>query len=129
MEEEPSRSLNALSRDVIGAAIEVHEELGPGLVESAYASCLTEVLRDEGHEVSREVCIPARFRGRELDAYYRLDLTVDERLVLEIKAVEELHAVHKSQLLTYLEMAEAPLGLLINFNVPKIVDGLERVVC
>ncbi|PSG97002.1 GxxExxY protein [Thermoplasmatales archaeon SW_10_69_26] len=119
--------MNALSRDVIGAAIEVHRELGPGLLERVYVECLAEALEDTGLSVAREVTIPARFRVRELEASYRIDLSIDERLVVEVKAAEDLHPVFKSQVLTYLEMANAPLGLLINFNVPQLVDGVERV--
>lgn len=125
--EEPGPSLNALSRDVIGAAIEVHKSLGPGLLESAYVTCLEDVLEEEGLSVAREVAIPARFQGRALDAYYRIDLLVEEELVVEVKASEELHPVHESQVLTYLKMVDAPLGLLINFHVPRLVEGVKRI--
>jgi GxxExxY protein len=122
------RSVNALSRDVIGAAIEVHRELGPGLLESAYADCLQEAVREAGLGVSQEVEVPARFRGRRLDARYRIDLLVEDALVVEVKACEEVKGVHKAQLLTYLQMTDASVGLLINFSVPKLVDGVTRLI-
>lgn len=93
-EEEPDRSLNALSRDVIGAGIRVHKELGPGLLERAYRECLAEALQEDGFDVTTEVVVPVRFEGRELDAYYRADVVVNNEIVVEVKAVDEVLPVH-----------------------------------
>ncbi len=119
--------LNHLSGLVIGACITIHCELGPGLLESAYEECLAYVLSKEGVSFRRQVPLPVRFRDVFLDCGYRLDLLVDDRLIVELKAVEELHPVYEAQLLTYLKLARKPLGVLINFNVPLLKDGIKRI--
>lgn len=127
-ESRADRSLNALTRDVIGAAIHVHKELGPGLLEKVYVESLEQALEDRGFEVGREVVVPATFEGRQLDAHYRLDLVVEDRVVVEVKACRELAPVHRAQLLTYLRATELPVGLLMNFHTAKLVEGLRRVI-
>ena len=118
----------ALTRRIIGAAIAVHRELGPGLLESAYEVCLHRALLGEGLAVERQVELPIHFRGEALDAGYRLDLVVERRVVIELKAVERVLPLHEAQLLTYLKLSGYPIGLLINFNVTKLVEGITRRV-
>ncbi len=121
-------AINRLTGDIIGAAIEVHRALGPGLLESPYAACLHDELRIRGRRFAVQCAVPIVYKGRPLDAAYRVDLIVEDTVVVEIKAVEALAAVHQSQLLTYLRLTGCPVGLLINFNVPKLLDGVRRVV-
>ncbi|MGA2052915.1 MAG: GxxExxY protein [Opitutales bacterium] len=118
-----------LCHRVIGAAIEVHRHLGPGLLESAYETCLAHEIRSQGLQVETQLALPVSFKGLKLDASYRLDLIVEHILIIEVKAVEELHPVHTAQVLTYLKLIQLSLGLIINFNVPVLKDGLKRVVC
>ncbi|PXF57336.1 MAG: GxxExxY protein [Deltaproteobacteria bacterium] len=121
--------LNQLSSQVIKAAITVHQILGPGLLESVYQSCMLIELRDMGIEAQSEVPLPVFYRGQEVNtAGFRLDLLVENRLVVELKSVEKVQPVHKKQLLTYLRLAKKPLGLLINFNEPMLKNGITRVV-
>ena len=121
--------LNQLSSQVIKAAITVHQILGPGLLESVYQSCMLIELRNMGIDVQSEVPLPVFYRGQEVNAAgFRLDLLVENRLVVELKSAEKLQPVHKKQLLTYLRLAKKPLGLLINFNEPMLKDGITRVV-
>lgn len=117
-----------MTRDVIGAAIRVHRELGPGLLERVYVECLHDVLREEGVAAGREVTVPVRFEGEPLDARYRIDLLVEDRVVVEAKACEELNPVHRAQILTYLRAADADVGLLMNFHSAKMIDGVHRFV-
>lgn len=116
------------SEAIIGAAMRVHSELGPGLLESTYEVCLAEELRLCGHDVRRQVALPIRYRGLEISNGYRIDLFVDEQVVVEIKVVESLTAVHKAQLLTYLKLSDSPMGLLLNFHCARLRDGLRRMV-
>ena len=121
--------LNQLSSQVIKAAITVHQILGPGLLESVYQSCMLIELRDMGMEVQSEVPLPVFYRGQEVnEAGFRLDLLVENRLVVELKSVEKVQPVHKKQLLTYLRLAKKPLGLLINFNEPMLKNGITRII-
>lgn len=113
---------------IIGAAIEVHRELGPGLLESAYEECLCWELSARNMTFERQVALPVVYRGRRLDVGYRLDLVVESCVVVEIKAVEALLAIHEAQLLTYLRLSGHRVGLLINFNVPFLRDGIKRRV-
>ena len=122
-----SDELNELSRLVIGAALEVHRELGAGLLEAVYEQCLAHELALLGISVERQLGLPIRYKGIELDAGYRLDLLVANALIVEVKAVESLLPVHSAQLLTYLKLAICRLGLLLNFNVPVMRDGIRRV--
>lgn len=117
-----------LTRKIIGAAIEVHRALGPGLLESAYQVCLARELTLQGIPFESEVLIPVVYKGVNLDAGYRADLIVDGKVVIELKAVESLLPVHEAQLLTYLKLTNCKVGLLINFNVPVLKDGIIRRV-
>jgi GxxExxY protein len=118
---------DALSGSVIGAAIEVHRALGPGLLESAYEECLARelVLRDIRY--SRQVPLPLEYKGVHLDCGYRLDLVVADRLIVELKTVEKLLPIHEAQLLTYLKMTGIKTGLLLNFNVAILKEGIKRL--
>jgi GxxExxY protein len=120
--------LNSLSEAIIGAAIAVHRELGPGLLESAYESCLEYELLDRGHVVERQKELPVVYRGVKVDCGFRLDLLVNGLVIIELKAVERLERIHEAQLLSYLKLTGLHLGLLINFNVPRLLDGLKRLV-
>lgn len=119
---------NEITSKIIGSAIEVHKHLGPGLLESAYESCLLHELTSRGVKVVRQQILPITFKGLSLEAGYRIDLLVKERVVVEIKAVEEISNIHFAQTLTYLRLGGFRVGLLINFNVPKLIDGLTRVI-
>jgi GxxExxY protein len=118
---------NRVSRAIVDAAFSVHEELGAGLLESVYERCLAHELQTRGHGVARQVFIPVVYRELRLDNALRIDLLVDDRLIVEIKAVDEIIPVHTAQLLTYLKLSRIRLGLLINFNVARIRDGIRRV--
>lgn len=120
--------LDELTDKVIGSTIRVHRELGPGLLESAYQECLFYVLKKEELSVEKEKPIPIKFEDVELDCGYRLDLLVENRLVLELKSVESLNKVHFAQVLSYLKLGNFPLGLLLNFNVSLMKNGIKRVI-
>ena len=117
-----------LSRTVIGCAIEVHRELGPGLLESAYEQCLAHELRLKGIPFEPQKVLPVDYKGVLIDCGYRLDLLVDGRLIVELKAVAAVEPIHEAQLLTYLKLAKVKTGLLIIFNVPLLKDGIKRFV-
>ena len=117
-----------LTAKVIGCAIEVHRTLGPGLLESAYEQCLAHELKVADVPFRVQVPMPIEYKGVKLDCKYKIDLLVDEFLVIELKAVEQLTGVHEAQLLTYMKLAEAPVGLLINFNVQLVKNGIRRFV-
>ena len=119
---------NALSREVIGAAIEVHKALGPGLLESAYEECLCQELKLRNIPFERQVELPIEYKGLKLSAGYRMDIVVDNLLVLELKSVEKLLPIHQAQLITYLRLSNTWLGLLVNFNVPILKQGIKRLV-
>ena len=120
---------NELTSKIIGCAIRVHRELGPGLLESVYSRCLTLELRNSGFEVVAEVPVPVRYLGQSVaDDGFRIDLLVNGEVVLELKSVEELKPVHKKQLLTYLRLSRKKVGLLINFNEPLLCHGIVRIV-
>lgn len=119
---------NSLATKVIGLAIKVHKELGPGLLESVYKECLFYELKKSGLFVEKEKPLPIFYDGIELECGYRLDLFVGNRLVVEIKSVKELNEIYLAQLLTYLKLSECKLGLLINFNVLLLKDGIKRVI-
>ena len=121
-------NLNKLSNTIIGAAIEVHKILGPGLLESAYEECLCKefVLRDLS--IERQKPLPLEYKGEKLDCGYRLDVVVEQAIILELKACNEIEPIHKAQLLTYLKLSKLSLGLLLNFNVPLMRDGIIRIV-
>lgn len=113
---------------VIGAAIEVHRNLGPGLLESAYEVCLARELAGRGVEFQRQVELPVVYKGERLDAGFRIDLLVADAIVVELKAIEKVLPVHEAQLITYLRLSNKRVGLLINFNVPMLKDGIVRRV-
>ena len=112
---------------VIGAAIEVHRALGPGLLESAYETCLCHELGLRQIQFQRQLELPVVYKGMPLDAGYRLDIVVEHQLILELKAVDRLMPVHEAQLLTYLKLAKLHVGLLLNFNVPALKNGIRRI--
>lgn len=121
-------SLNELSYLVIRCAMKVHSELGPGLLESAYGACLAHELRKNGLRVETQVALPVCYDGMKLDLGYRIDLLVDDVLVVELKAIEHVLPVHKAQLLSYLRLSKRKLGLLINFHTTHLREGISRVV-
>ena len=117
-----------LSHRVIGCAIEVHRELGPGLLESAYEQCLAHELARNGTPFKLQYPQPVEYKGIQLDCGYRIDLLVDEQLILELKSADKLTGIHEAQLLTYMRLSSVKAGLLINFNVTKLKDGIKRFV-
>ena len=119
---------NVLTERIIGAAIEVHRHLGPGLLETAYDECLCYELSQQGVRFQRQVALPITYKGVKLDCNYRLDLLVEDTVVVEVKAIEALLPVHSAQLLTYLKSSGKRVGLLINFNVTQLTKGLKRMV-
>ena len=121
------KPINDLSNDLIGAAIEVHRELGPGLLESAYEGAYSHELTLRQIPHVRQKVMPISYKGVIVDAGYRIDILAEERVVVELKAVEKLLPIHSAQLMTYLRLGKYSLGLLMNFNVLKLIDGIERV--
>jgi len=117
---------DALTGRVIGCAIEVHRNLGPGLLESTYERCLAHELSLAGFDFKVQVPVPVNYKGINLDCAYRLDMLIEDKFILELKAVDRLNGVHEAQLLTYMKLARVSTGLLINFNVKKLVDGIRR---
>lgn len=120
--------LRFLSHLVIGRAIEVHRELGPGLLESAYEECLAYELKQASLRVERQKPVRVKYKTLELDCGYRMDLLVEDQLVIEIKSVSELTPLFDAQVLTYLKLANVPIGLLMNFNAPVLKNGLKRFI-
>ena len=121
--------LNLLSSKVIEAAITVHSELGPGLLESVYSDCMVVELRDMHLDVRAEVPLPVFYRGRKIaEDGFRLDLLIEDKIIVELKSLEHIQPVHQKQLLTYLRLANKPLGLLLNFNEPLLRDGITRII-
>jgi len=118
---------NELSNKIIGLAIEVHSALGPGLLESAYKACLYYKIGKSGLYVEKEKSMPLVFEEIKLDCGYRIDLLVENKVVIETKSIEALNDVHLAQILTYLKLGNFKLGLLMNFNVAKLKDGIKRV--
>ncbi|MFI5088513.1 MAG: GxxExxY protein [Terriglobales bacterium] len=122
------QGLDAITRKIIGAAINVHRALGPGLLESAYETCLAYELHQRGLRIERQKPLPVRYRGITLDCGYRLDLVVENSVIVEVKATEGLLPVHQAQVLSYLRLSGLTVGLLITFNVPVLKSGLKRIV-
>jgi iron complex transport system substrate-binding protein len=120
--------IDQISGDVLNIALLMHRELGPGLLESVYETVMAGKLVELGYRVSRQRPIDIEFEGQRFEAAFRIDLLVDERLLVEIKSVEQLHAAHGKQLLTYLRLAKQPVGLLINFGGATLKEGVRRVV-
>jgi GxxExxY protein len=115
-----------LTEKVIGCAIDVHRGLGPGLLESTYEQCLAYELSANGISFKLQQPMPIEYKNIQLDCGYRVDVLVEDRLILELKAVDQIKNIHKAQLLTYMKLAEIQTGLLINFNVPRLIDGIKR---
>ena len=122
------RRLNQISGEIVDAAVHVHTNLGPGLLESTYETCLTYELRERGLAVRTQVPVPIVYKGIRLDQGYRIDMLVEEAVVVEIKTIAGIHPVHEAQLLTHLKHSGHRLGLLLNFNVPLMRDGIKRIV-
>lgn len=120
--------LNKLSKIILDLSIEVHRNLGPGLLESVYEICLCKELKLRDIKYQRQFVLPVIYKNETLDADFRIDILVEDEIIIELKAVEALLPVHEAQLITYLKLADKRLGLLINFNVPKLIDGFKRKV-
>ena len=123
-----NRHFSNLSNKVIGAAIEVHRNLGPGLLEKTYQLCLAHELSLSNISFKMEWSLPVEYKGMKLDCLYRVDLLIEDEIILELKAVDELLGIHEAQLLTYMKLAELDQGFLINFNVKKLKHGLKSFV-
>jgi GxxExxY protein len=121
-------ALNLISYDIIGAAYKVHSALGPGLLESTYEVCLEYELVKMGYKVERQKSLPVNYNGVLLDAGYRIDLLVEDSVIVELKSVNEIIPLYKAQIMTYLKLSELNLGLLINFNVTDLKKGITRIV-
>lgn len=119
--------LNSITESIIGAAIEVHKALGPGLFEKTYEVCLAHELSKRGLGVERQVELPVVYDGVRLDAGYRIDLLVEKEIVVELKTVDAFHPIHEAQLISYLKLSGKKLGLLINFNVKLLKNGVKRI--
>jgi len=126
--EDAEMNLKELTESVIACAMEVHRSLGPGLLESAYEHCLCHEMKIRGLPFERQVALPVKYKGVSLDCGYRIDILVDKRLILEIKTVDAILKIHVAQLLTYLKMLDLRVGLLLNFNVDLLKNGIKRVV-
>ena len=120
--------VNEITEKIIGAAIAVHKELGPGLLESAYEACLAYALSQRGLRFQRQKELPITYRNVSLECGYRIDLLVEDTVIVELKAVEELAPIHEAQLISYLKLSGKKVGLLINFNVTVLKDGIRRLV-
>ena len=123
-----TRRFDEVTSTIIGACIEIHRELGPGLLESTYEECLCYELSIQGVPFERQKSIPVTYKSVHLDCGYRIDLVVDRKVIVELKAVDALLPIHEAQLLTYLKLSNLSLGLLINFHVPVLKSGLKRIV-
>ena len=120
--------LNDLTGAIIGGAIEVHRNLGPGLLESAYESCLLWELRQKGLRAESQVPVPIRYKGLQLDAGYRIDLLVQDKIIVELKAIDKIQPIHTAQVLTYLKMMDLKMALILNFNVELMRSGIKRII-
>lgn len=119
---------NILSGQILDSCIEVHRNLGPGLLESTYEICLMKEFELRGIEAFNQVKLPVSYKSNQLDQDYRVDILVENEFILEIKAVENLLPIHQAQLITYLKLANKRVGFLVNFNVPKLIDGFKRMI-
>ena len=120
--------INSITEGIIGDAIVVHRELGPGLLESTYEACLAALLSRRSWKVERQVVMPVIFHDVHLECGYRLDLLVENRVVVELKTVAKLEPVHFAQMMTYIKLSGCEVGLLINFNVVRLADGIRRII-
>jgi GxxExxY protein len=123
-----AQNLNEITQKIIAAAISVHRELGPGLMESAYEACMAYELADQNLKFERQKALPIIYRGVQLDSGYRIDLLVEDQIIVELKAVEKMEPIHEAQILCYLKLSKCKVGLLVNFNVKVIKDGIRRFV-
>lgn len=126
-EENSTNQIDRIAKEVVDAAFKVHSSLGPGLLESAYETCLAHELTKRGYRVERQKAQPVIYDGLEIEVGYRLDLLVEDLIIIELKSVEQLSPIHQAQLLTYLKLSSKQLGFLMNFNVPMIKDGIRRI--
>ena len=122
------KALDNITGRIVGASMDVHRALGPGLLESVYESCLEYELTDRGLNVQRQVGLPVRYKAIELEAGYRVDLLVERQVIVEIKSIDQIAPIHKAQLLTYSRLSNMRVGLLINFNVDVLKKGVNRIV-
>lgn len=122
------KAANDIARDVVDAAIKIHASLGPGLLENVYKMCLAQELALRGYSVRLEVALPVEYQGTRLELGYRIDMLVDELVIVETKAIDAISPIHEAQLLTYLKFSGKRLGLLLNFNVTLMKDGIRRLV-
>lgn len=120
--------LNEISYEIIGAAYKVHSALGPGLLESTYEVCLEYELLEKGLKVERQKAMPVLYNNMKLDAGYRIDMFIEDAVIIELKSVDEIAPIHKAQLMTYLKLAGIKLGLLMNFNVTDLKQGINRII-
>lgn len=120
--------LNTITAKILDACIDVHKNLGPGLLESVYEYCLYKELENRGINVKQQVFLPVVYKGEEIDINFRMDLLVEDEIVIELKSVETILPIHEAQILTYLKLADKKLGLLINFNVPLLKNGFKRFI-
>jgi GxxExxY protein len=121
-------NIEAVAKDIVDAAIKVHKALGPGLLESAYQQCLAYELRQRGQKVLTEVSLPLTYEGQTIEVGYRIDMLVDDLVIVENKVVETLLPIHEAQLMTYLKLSERKIGFLLNWNVTLMKNGIKRVV-
>ena len=126
MNQDQMNRLNSITQQIIGAAIAVHKEFGPGLLESVYEVCLMQEMEENGLKVASQVELPLWYKGKLTDKKFRIDLLVEDEIIVELKAVDSLLPIHEAQLLTYMRLTNKHLGLLINFNVPLLKDGIIR---
>lgn len=119
---------NKITEVIIGCAIEVHKKLGPGLLESTYTACLNHEMTNQGLYVQQELSMPLIYKDIRMNTGYRLDFLIENKVVVELKSVEALTDVHIAQVLTYLKLSDAEVGLLINFNVLKLINGIKRLI-
>ena len=122
------RDENRIGELILGCALKVHKAIGPGLLESAYEACLAHEFEKAGLTYKRQIALPVFYDGQRIDAGYRLDLLVEDLVVIEVKAIEQIAEIHRAQLLSYLKLGGHRLGYLLNFNVPKMKDGICRLV-
>ena len=128
MRREERDRLNRTSGDIVDSSVKIHRHFGPGVLESAYETCLAYELTQRGYEVRTQVPQPIEYKGVILETGYRLDMLVDDRVIVELKTVERVLPIHETQLLSYLRLSRRPLGLLINFRVRLLKDGIRRIV-
>jgi GxxExxY protein len=124
-----NEDIEAIARDIVDSAIKVHRALGPGLLESAYQHCLAYELRRRGRKVFTEMILPIKYEDQQIDAGYRIDMLVDDMIIIENKTVEAILPIHEAQILTYLKLHNNHLGFLLNWNVKLMKNGIRRVVC